>query len=155
MGDCGVHYRIEVLEQFKGKLPTTAWFVTHKLLYPEMPLSVGEEIVILARDLTRLRADDPFRDDLESIRSTLQECRANVPSLYVAYFEDNVFPLLRKVGTDGPSLWLEHSGQTKPAAGLEARGTGRCRPQSDGSCRHNPAVAWPEVQRAFKEWARK
>jgi hypothetical protein len=75
MGPCGVHYRIEILEQFKGKLPTKAWFVTHKLLYPEMPLSVGEEIVILARDLTRLRADDPFREDLESIRSTLRcEC---------------------------------------------------------------------------------
>ena len=59
---CGVLYRLRVVEQFKGELGPTTWFATHRILFPTHPLSAGDRVLILLRDLQKNSpADDAWR----------------------------------------------------------------------------------------------
>ena len=157
MGSCGVHYKVRIVQQFKGALPQTTWFVTHQILYPQRPLSPGEEVLVLLRDLSKLRQEDPWSAELARIRTQLKGCHANASDLYAAHFEQNVFSFLRRESAKGSALWLEYSEMTLLPASMRAhanRWREECAVPKDGSaCPEHRAVSWPAVQQALRSWA--
>jgi hypothetical protein len=158
LGRCGVLYGFEVLEQFKGDLPQEAVFATHRILFPERPLRVKEEVLIFLRDLrNRQSLDSGIQPELDAAADAIAKCGPMETTLYVAMSEENVFPIISKGSTTtGELRWLEYRDTAMPAD-IQPKLEGKCEPLSDGVCRvtQHPRVAWLPIRNLLKSWSSK
>jgi hypothetical protein len=156
MGSCGVLYEIEVLEQFKGKLPRQSAFATHRILFPERPLRVKEDVLVFLRDLkTKQPLDRGLQHEFDAAAAAIMKCGSIKTTLYVAMSEENVFPLLSNGSvTRGEARWLEYRDTLMPED-VQPKLERLCEPLRDGGCvvTQNPRVAWLPIRRLLKSWS--
>jgi hypothetical protein len=152
-----VLYGIEVLEQFKGELPPKTAFVTHQILFPERPLRVDEKALVLLRDLAiRQSLDRPIQDELDFASQAIAKCGPVETTLYVAIFEENVFPLVSEAApTRGQTPWIEYRRESSMPPDLQPRRKGKCEALRAGGCivTEHPSVGWSSVRSVLKSWA--
>lgn len=158
---CGVLYRLRVVEQLKGELGPTTWFATHRILFPTHPLSAGDRVLILLRDLQKNSpADDAWRRD-ESRRAyaRIRSCGDPQTTLYLAPYEQNIFPVVREGARHNSSaVWMEYSpDDTIIPMELGPRKPEKCGPPQNGMCTvvEHAGVDWEAVRNALRTWTRR
>ena len=157
---CGVLYKLRVVEQFKGELGPTVWFATHRILFADRPLSAGDHILVLLRDLQRDGpADDAQRrDESRQAYARIRTCGDPHTTLYLAPYEENIFPVVgEKARSDSPALWMQYSSDTTIPAELGPRKLARCEPLQDGGCTvvEHASIAWEPFRNSLKTWTSK
>lgn len=155
---CGVLYKFRVVEQFKGELRPTAWFATHRILFMDHPLSAGDRVLVLLRDLQRNGpADDAQRrNESRQAYADIRTCGDPQTTLYLAPYEENIFPVVREGARHNSSaVWMEYSpDDTSIPVEVGPRKPERCGPMRDGMCTvvEHAGVDWEAFRNALKTW---
>lgn len=154
---CGVLYKLRVVEQFTGELGPTVWFATHRILFGDRPLSAGDHILVLLRDLQRNgpAGDAQRRDESRQAYAGMRTCGDPQTTLYLAPYEENIFPVVRENARGNSSaLWLQYSTDTTIPADLGPRQPARCERMQEGICMAlvDARVAWETFRNALKTW---
>jgi hypothetical protein len=153
LGPCGVLVKVAVLEQFKGTaLPTNIEFVTHRILFPEKPLKTGDVALLLLRDIALSTTRPPaIRAELQVAYANVRSCMPEGPSLYLANYEQNIFPIVRKKNNE--HLWLEYERTIVPP-NVVPRLESKCEAERGGACMHmeSTSVAWQSIRKEIKSW---
>jgi len=157
---CGVLYKIRVMEQFKGDLGPTVWFATHRLLFGDRPLSAGDHVLVMLRDLQKSgpAGDALRRDESRQAYARIRSCGDPQTTLYLAPYEENIFPVeLEKNRGKGGELWMRYSSDTPVPVELAPRKPERCERWQEGACMAivDARVAWESVRVGLKTWANK
>lgn len=154
---CGVLYKLRVVEQFKGELGPTVWFATHRILFGDRPLSAGDRVLVLLRDLQRSGPVDDAqrRDESRQAYARIRTCGDPQTSLYLAPYEENIFPVVPENSHgNSPVLWMQYSSDTTIPVELGPRKPEKCERWQEGACLGivDARVAWETVRDALKTW---
>jgi hypothetical protein len=158
IGRCGMLYRIRVLEQFKGSVHQTEWFVTQRILFPERPLSVGDQVLVLLRDLARARPQEDalVREEFEQLREELRACGPEKTTLYLGQGREGIFPIVTEKTSAGSTRWMQfsYSGNTIMPAEVLPPPLTKCVPQPRGGCiiPKPERVEWAKLRKALRSW---
>jgi hypothetical protein len=159
IGSCGVLYRLQILRQFKGEHKNIDWFATHRIVFPERPLSVGDKVLVLLRDLARERSMDSeiLKAELEQSYAAIRACGSPPTSLYLADYEENIFPIVAEGAGASRVEWLKYSsGRTTIALDSASIRPANCEPVKTGCVETQAARAdWRALSRAIKDWIAK
>jgi hypothetical protein len=154
---CGVLYKVRIVEQFKGELGATVWFATHNILFVDRPLSAGDRVLILLRDLQRKGSPDDAerRQESREAHARIRTCGDPQTTLYLAPYEENIFPVVQeKDRASGSALWMQYSSDTIMPVELGPRKRERCERLEDGGCIKvvHARMAWEPLRNALKTW---
>ena len=118
--------------------------------------AVDEKVLVFLRDLSiRQPLDRPIQDELDLVSQAIAKCGSLDTTLYVAVFEENVFPLVSEESmARGQTPWLEYR-RTSMSPDLQPRREGKCEAMRDGGCivTEHPSVAWSSVRSLLGSWA--
>jgi hypothetical protein len=164
MGKCGVFYKMRIVEQFKGELRGVEWFTTYRILFPERPLSAGEHVLVLLRDMNKDHPFDRFEfkdgvvaDENRLAYDRIRACGEPQTPLYLTMGEEAIFQIIPAGHGTQRREWMEYSripstnipdgiGPTKPEQCEKDPESGAC------TVFQSARVDWLAIRRVLSGW---